>query len=184
MPKIIILSGRIASGKSTLAEGLARRHGFSRVQTRALIKHYFQEMGHHRDDLQAGGEHLDKQTNGRWVAEALADSIREDDLFDGVIVDSVRIIPQVTAIRAAFGDSVFHIHLTAPEPVLRERFETRRRSGDRSWDEASADPTERGVESLTTVANIAFDTDALSVTNMLDQIDSRFKKLDRRDQST
>lgn len=176
---IIILSGRIASGKSTLADALADKNGFSQVRTSALIKRYFQREGLRREELQAGGDELDIRTNGRWVAEALDEYIKEERTSDVVVIDSVRIALQINAIRDAFSKHVLHVHLTATEPTLRDRFESRKRPGDRSWNTASSDTTERGVEDLADLADLVLDTILLSASGVLSQVEKRLYEMEQ-----
>jgi len=68
--------------------------------------------------LQRFGDRLDKATEGRWVLEALQSnwSGRPEDV--DVVVDAARIQAQIDAIRKAFGQSVVHIHLKAPDEEL------------------------------------------------------------------
>ena len=61
--RIIILSGPISSGKSTLAEGLAQRFNMPILKTsKVLQKRVRSELTGDRKVLQAEGERLDKKT--------------------------------------------------------------------------------------------------------------------------
>ena len=85
MRRIIVLSGRIGSGKSALAERLARRYGAMIVKSREIIANLLPEVSD-RDGLQREGERLDAETLGRWLAHALKSrSFPEDAL---VVVDA------------------------------------------------------------------------------------------------
>jgi dephospho-CoA kinase len=74
MIRIVALSGRIGSGKTTLAVGLAGRYGMRQVSTRELIKARFGPEGT-RAELQRQGEQLDRRTHGRWLADALGEMV-------------------------------------------------------------------------------------------------------------
>jgi adenylosuccinate synthase len=166
--RVVILSGPICAGKSTVVENLRIRYGARIVKTRDLIKHQLPNVKDERGSLQRAGERLDRQDGGAWVKNALGRFIESADeastpsgLF---VVDSVRIRGQVDAIRGAFGASVHHIHLTASEEVLRKRYQQRgsRTEEFSDYDEVKKSPTERGVERLAEVADIVVATDRCS----------------------
>jgi adenylosuccinate synthase len=167
MPKqIIVLSGPVACGKTTLGDALETRFGFRRLKTRQLIRAMLGTEPE-RTALQKAGEDLDRETNGQWVATALTRQLVESErtLAPGVeapsvIVDSARLISQVEAIRDAFGRKVVHVHLTAPVERLAERYAARTGAIHElsSYDQVRADPTEAQVETLAGVADIVIDT--------------------------
>ena len=167
MPKqIIVLSGPVACGKTTLGDALETRFGFRRLKTRQLIRAMLGTEPE-RTALQKAGEDLDRETNGQWVAAALTRQLVEFErtLESGVeapsvIVDSARLISQVEAIRDAFGRKVVHVHLTAPVERLAERYAARTGAIDElsSYDQVRSDPTEAQVETLAGVADIVIDT--------------------------
>lgn len=165
--QIVLLSGRIGAGKTRLSARLVDRHAAILVKTRELILRTLPRTRDKRQDLQRAGERLDRQTDGRWLAEALVELIDEsrsiDELPAGLFVlDAVRINGQIEAIRRAFGDSaVHHIHLTASPQTLERRFSYRKvRSDDGvTWAEASANATERRVEGLAASADTVINTD-------------------------
>ena len=80
------------------------------------------------------------------------------------VVDSVRILGQIEAIRRAYGAEVHHIHLTATEEELRRRYESRSREDDEAvaHDELKRNQTERDIETLAAVADIVVSTDRCS----------------------
>src|SRR2546428_9442405 len=118
--RIIVLSGPVASGKTTLGDTLVERYGFKLQKTRELIR-IFQKTDLERGALQVGGDALDRKTQGRWVANALGRALLDLPADATVLVDSVRIEAQVKAIRQAFGPHVTHVHLTAPLTELSRR---------------------------------------------------------------
>jgi adenylosuccinate synthase len=113
--RIVVLSGHIAAGKTTLARNLEREFGCSRVSTRELILQLSPKTEDSRAALQAAGEVLDRRTNGAWVAAAVAKRGLSDSDHDvTVIVDSVRIREHIDGLRHAYGRRVLHLHLIAP----------------------------------------------------------------------
>jgi adenylosuccinate synthase len=156
--RLVLLSGRIGSGKSELGSGLADQYGARRLKTRALLEATLGPKPSSREALQAEGERLDRRTKGAWLAGAIARDIAREDV-DLLVVDAVRRLEQVEAIRAAFGPRVTHVHLTAPAEELERRFKRRGGTGEAaSFADASADDTERQVESLAPHADIVIDT--------------------------
>ncbi len=156
--RIVVLSGPISSGKSTLARSLETKFGAYIVKTSEIISKEGSISVDDRLTLQAKGDELDDQTAGRWVLDAL-DRVKR--LTEGkiLVVDSVRNSDQIEHIRRAYG-SITHLHLTAPECVLRQRYNGRY-SGKRnvpSYDKVKENLTEQDIESLGEVADIVIDT--------------------------
>lgn len=156
---IILLSGPIASGKSTVSEDLERRFGVERIKTRELIRRRRPGVGDTRLALQRAGNSLDRETQGRWVAEELEALVRRLGADTSVLVDSVRVPDQIVAVRRSFGPQVVHIHLTAPEEELARRYEARKRPGDPAdYAAARREKTERLVGELEADADVVIDT--------------------------
>src|SRR5260370_30250835 len=121
---IVLLSGSVASGKSTLASLLSERFGFEVVKTWQLLKTVKPDVPQDRESLQALGEELDKKTGGQWVVEEL-DKVVRTKTEALIVVDAVRIQGQIDFVRRGFGPSVRHIHLEAPTETLAKRYKTR-----------------------------------------------------------
>lgn len=171
MDRIVVLSGQINSGKSTLARGLAERYGLTLFSTKAALQGRISNDGlGDRKILQATGARIDRETGGSWVAQDLNRSLRESNPKQGIVVDAVRIEGQVRALREAFGARVVHIHLTAPDSVLKARHKGKRRGPmdkDVSYAQTKDDPTERQVESLAHLADAVIDTNRCTVEDVL-----------------
>src|SRR5438046_2983345 len=101
--RIVAISGRIASGKSTLARGLHSQFGCLRVSTHELLHELLAKIVDSRSELQGAGETLDRRTGGEWVAQAVAKRTVGLDKNATIIVDAVRIRGQVDGLRRAFG---------------------------------------------------------------------------------
>lgn len=159
MPKIVALSGPVGVGKSSFANALAPRHTIKRVSTRQLIitrKNTPEERG----ALQAAGDQLDSETGGAWVADGASEAAQDctDDTI--IIMDSVRIEPQLEQLRERFGKAnVRHVHLTAPDAVLEKRY-LERPAAFKEFDTYAAlkkSPTEAAIEQLAAVADVVVD---------------------------
>ena len=161
--QIVLLSGRVSSGKSTLSANLVQRFGVHPVSTKDLIARLAGDIEHERGAMQNYGELLDRRTKGSWVCRELTkitESLDEDAV---VVVDAVRIAGQIDAVRKAYGQRVFHIHLEAPEEVLSNRYEKKKgQKGFKeftSYAEVLKNKTERQVESLAALADVVIKTD-------------------------
>src|SRR5260370_39120972 len=121
---IVLLSGSVASGKSTLASLLKERFGFEIIKTWQLLKSLKPELAQDRQSLQAFGEELDRQTQGQRVGEEL-DKLVRTKADARVVVDAVRIQGEIDFVRRGFGPRVKHIHLQAPMEALNERYSGR-----------------------------------------------------------
>jgi adenylosuccinate synthase len=170
MPKLIVLiSGNVSAGKTTLSDGLRRQYGASVVKTKEVLKDLAvkklkRELPSERRALQEFGAQLDKESGGEWVLNALNKHIVDAKVGqeDVVIVDAVRILPQIRAIRRAYQFAVKHIHLDAPPSELAKRYKTRGNSSMRElpkYSDVEQNPTESGVASLRQSADFVVDTE-------------------------
>jgi adenylosuccinate synthase len=169
--QIVLLSGSVASGKTTLWEKLTKQFSAENMhvlKTKQLIrdlaaKRRGKEIPAERRALQDYGDHLDRETKGQWVRDALITlvnrhtSVEQSPIF---IVDAVRKPSQIKAIREAYGFSVTHIHLRAPDEELTERYK-HRTSGLKelkSFSDVEKNPTELRVRQLEKIADVVIDT--------------------------
>ena len=160
MARIVVFSGPIAAGKTTIASLLQRRHGVRVCRTSDLLR---AKVGANpnRVDLQRAGAELDNRTAGRWVADALAQFVLEEGIGDAddiVVLDSVRRLEQIEALRGAFGSRLVHVHVTASSEKLAANYRRRRRQGDTAdYATVTADPIEAGVGQLASEADLLID---------------------------
>lgn len=163
MPQtIVVLSGAVASGKSTLGKRLCERFGGIRFSTRELLVARFgEEKAGERGALQRLGEQLDRNTGGAWVSDSLASMLAElNEDPQLVVVDSARIKGQVEGLRRNFGRRVVHVHLEAPTEELERRYGSRTQKFTEleSYAEVRADPTEAAIDVLGQDADILINT--------------------------
>lgn len=158
--RIILLSGPIAGGKSALGDRLVERYGLVQVKTRELIRQARPGTRNQRKSLQRAGDRLDRETNGRWIAEELARLVQRLPEDATVLVDAVRITGQIDAIRATWPYQVVHIHVTAPLLELARRYSTRaaRIQELPDYKDVRQNRTERRVEELAAHADVVIDS--------------------------
>jgi adenylosuccinate synthase len=110
-----------------------------------------------RELLQELGRSLDGDTNGRWIVEEMEADVEGCGI--GFVIDAVRTPEQVRAIRERFA-LVTHIHLIAPDRMLRERFKVRNNFNviDTDYDSAKRCPVEQAVNKLADLSDGVIDT--------------------------
>lgn len=162
---VILLSGPIASGKTTLADELIAHHGFKRLKSSDYLKLVCERQGYEisRSMLQQLGDRLDEETDYRWLVDDVArPQIAEDLRQHRWLIDSVRKERQIFHFRSGFGAEVLHVHVTAPDEVLKERFDRRVSSGQHyegatTYVEAVAHPNEKSARALSRIADVLID---------------------------
>lgn len=175
--RLVLLSGPVSSGKSTLAAELHRRFGAEILKTSVLLE--ARSTTKTRGHLQLLGQRLDVETGGLWVAEALVHRFPDlVDLHQLVVVDAVRFIGQVEALREAFGSNrVVHVHLTAPFATLEGRYLERAARDEtkefRSYTDVQRNRTERDIESLAPHADVVVNTSRNRRSDVLVRVASR-----------
>jgi len=113
--------------------------------------------------MQRFGERLDRTTGGLWVAEDVTPVVESLPPEAVIVVDAVRILRQIEAIRAAYGPRVVHIHLEADVDELSKRYEERKKHTSKyrelkSYDQLSTSKTEARVRLLAQTADVVIDT--------------------------
>lgn len=162
---ILLLSGPVSVGKTTLRDLLLANHGFGAIRSSSYLRELAAKHagGTDRLDLQELGDKLDVQTDYRWVVDDVAvPAIDASPATSRWLFDAVRKLHQVEHFRDKFGHSVFHLHLDAPEEVLRARYE-RRLAGQKepiadAYDRAIAHDNERNSRALVNVADAVVQT--------------------------
>lgn len=176
--RIIVLSGRVSAGKSTLGTGLVEEFDAYVLKTRDVIIDTAEgKLEAERSALQRYGQALDRKTDGAWVANALTRKVESLPVDAVVVVDCVRISEQVHAIRRAYGPRVVHVHLEADPAVLAERYRRKQRQTKfrelRSYADLSINKTEKGVDGLAQGADVVINTDRCTKADVLVRTASR-----------
>lgn len=170
MPIVLLLSGPVAVGKSTVTAKLVADSGFKTIRSGEYLREISASRGLVGDrlDLQQIGDSLDERTDFNWLVEDVAiPTVNANPNQELWMIDSVRKSRQVEHFRRHFGRSVYHVHLTASETVLQQRFEARRARGGEyrqatSYDDVVAHPNERAARALLKISDLTLDMGALS----------------------
>jgi adenylosuccinate synthase len=168
--KILLLSGAVSSGKTTLGTMLVERFQFDRLKTKEVLQTYFPESAHERKALQDRGTFLDRKTKGTWVRdEVLARIAKTNPKY--LLVDAVRIEEQVDAIRRAYGPRVFHIHLEAESGALTDRYKKRKNAAGfkelPAYQDVAKNPVEKRISRLAEIADVVIKTDRCTKEDVL-----------------
>lgn len=166
--RILLLSGPVAVGKSSISEQLVKSIYFERIRSGKFLMERAMDFGLPTDrrGLQAIGDELDIQTDYRWIVDDVAlptiAGRPEQRLW---LVDAVRKTRQIEHFRAAFPGAVVHIHLTADENLLAERYGARILTGGEyfgqtSYKDAILHPNEISSRGLGSVADLIIDVGA------------------------
>lgn len=123
---LILLSGSLCTGKSTLSDNLVKHLGFETIKSRSILKlitpkDVLSQYETIREALITYAIELDEKTNGSW----LANSIDLESIMNKLIVfDSIRLNSQLKAFKVRFSltTQIIHIHLKCTDKVLQERF--------------------------------------------------------------
>lgn len=158
--RIVLLSGPFKVGKSTVTGELVQQFGYLKISSSDYLRSLNPgleklEISEARLRLQESGDELDRQTDFGWVVDPVATSaVASAPDASTWLFDAVRKRRQVEHFREKFGSAVMHVHLTAPDDVLRVR------SGltHTAYNAAIIHPNEVNSRSLFNVADLIFDT--------------------------
>lgn len=163
---ILLVSGPIAVGKTSIRDYLVENLGYLAIQSSTYLKELAVAKGIslERANLQMLGDLLDLETDFSWVvSEVAVPQIRAKPVQQLWIFDAVRKPEQVGHFRNQFGTSVRHVHFTCSESILKQRYDSRCRSDDGVAYEIAIDhPNERSSRSLSEIADIVICLDELN----------------------
>jgi len=159
--KVLLLSGTTCSGKSELAKLLAGRHSAVVVTLSDLVAKMRPNDKVDSRSIGRLADALNRDSDGKWFATALTRIVQDANcdtyLF---VVDDVRTEGQVKAVREIFRSSVHHIHLTATDGELEDRYARQAASvSGKSYAEVRRTRADRLVVRLVDTADTVVKTD-------------------------
>ncbi|MHB8688968.1 MAG: AAA family ATPase [Candidatus Dormibacteria bacterium] len=160
-PRLILLSGPLCAGKTTLGVRLAHSQHGDLIRVRELIRD-LTDVDFSRQELLKAGAHLER-TAPSWLAKAIRGRV-DGTRSRVVIVDSIRTVNQARSTQAAFPRSTL-IHVTANRAVRVARFSARSTGGfveARTFESAEAEGEEALIARVGALADWVLDTTHLS----------------------
>ena len=131
MDPVFIISGKIGSGKTTLAQALAEACGFPRISFSDVVRMEAKKrgLGDSRDELQTVGEDLVAHTPREFCERVLV--LGGYEAGKGFVVDGLRHIEILHLIKSMVApQAVTHLHIASPEELRIKRLEARGRAGE------------------------------------------------------
>lgn len=174
-PRAVVLSGKVCAGKSTLAAQLQSKAGATLIKSKDLIYERLSNTNVGAEAALRAGKRLDRDTGGRWIADALNRRLMNDEKFDFLVVDAVRIPEQVHFLRQS-GWAVTHVHLDAGEDALTKRHRALTSENAAStYAEYSKRWSERQAKELAKLADVVIDTDRCSAEDVFARVVARLQ---------
>jgi len=173
---LLLLSGEICAGKSSVAKVLIQEFNFRPIETGKFLKSKATKLGLSTDrkSLQKLGNQLDVDTGGEWLIDLMEFFKEPSEATKTYLLDSVRKDFQIQIFRNLTALNVAHIHVTAPEKAKKSRYELRRETLEHdsqiSYEDAINEETELGVKRLQNLADLVLDTNNISPAQSAEQV--------------
>lgn len=186
---ILVLSGEICSGKTTLSNNLLEQFNFKHCETKVGLQLFHRKKIKNKPIdrilLQQHGEELDSKHGGDWVLRYFNQLYSKDfENHNFYVIDSCRIESQIKHLREAYSFIVYHIHLKASAKSLENRFFKREEFSGLTEDiaktkylEYKSNRTEKQVNTLEKDADLSIDTDKCNIQDVLIRVASFLKLL-------
>jgi len=158
---ILLISGPAGVGKTSITDILQKDHGYGTIKSSKYLREIAarEKLPITRENLIAIGDRLDEETDYLWIVEKVTKpQIFENPSINNWLLDSVRKKQQVVHLRTKTYLEVFHVHVTASEEVIKERYMLRQNhnkdSGyEQSYDDLIQCPNEIASRSLEAIAD-------------------------------
>ncbi|MDH0302264.1 MULTISPECIES: AAA family ATPase [unclassified Pseudomonas] len=173
MKRLLLLSGPMASGKTSVSECLKAHHGFEAISSGSFLRAQLaaRDEPNDRHNLQELGDALDSATDFSWLIESVArPAIDARPNTESWLLDAVRKARQVELFRLHFRNAVRHVHVTAPESVLQRRYAERGADQLALYQSSVNHPNEQSARSLECIADKVVNTEELNLFDIANQI--------------
>lgn len=158
---VVVVSGQVASGKTTAAK-LLRDQGFQYARiSQAIATRWNEQLGSKpsRSWYQEMGMRLHCEIGQHGLCTETMKFIRDPNSH--FVIDGARWREDIDFFRHLAGGRMVHLHLTAPIELRKSRFENREK--DVTFEDADTHEVEREVNELAEMADARFDTGSGSI---------------------
>ncbi|WP_426178473.1 hypothetical protein [Pseudomonas sp. TWRC1-2] len=179
MKRLLLLSGPMASGKTSVSAVLQEILGFVPISSGSFLRAQLAARNEPLDryHLQELGDSLDRATDFSWLIESVASPAFEARPgVDSWLLDAVRKPRQVELFRLRFANDVRHVHIVAPEFLLEQRYVDRGLGDLEEYRRSILHPNEQSARSLAGFADKILDTNEHTPLEIADQIMSIWEK--------
>ena len=176
MTAIVVLTGHAYSGKTSIANGLARYFDFNVFKTSLLLGN----AGTPRSTLITAGDARDENDGGAWLTDAIRDELANTSA-SRLCVDRVRKPVQLERLREAFDWRLTHVHVRCSPTSLEDRFERSSRNDDLSFQDLMASDN-KNEDAFSADADLIIDTDINTQLDAIVRIAARLKLLPQPNQ--
>lgn len=175
-PRAIVLSGKVCSGKTSLASNLELHARATLIASKDLIVQQFPKTKQERSALKRAGDRLERESKGRWLADQLNRRLMSEAAPPTLVVlDAVRTSEQVRYLRES-GWLVTHVHLDASPEELERRFASSPHGTQHTtYEELSKSWPERPAGSLRKIADVVIDTDRCCADDVFARVFARLE---------
>ncbi len=128
MRQVVLISGRMCTGKSGLGRRLRDEFGYYLIRTSDLLKKAASRGGRgDRTTLQKIASRLDEKTRSRWVLLEVKRVSKTLPRLTPIVVDNIQTDAQLKHFRRVHAWQIAHAHLYAPREELERRFKKKSR---------------------------------------------------------
>lgn len=173
LKRLLLLSGPMASGKTSVSAVLQDLHKFVAVSSGSFLRTQLAARNEplDRHNLQELGDSLDRATDFSWLIDSVAiPAVEARPSDDNWLLDAVRKPRQVELFRLRFASELRHVHIVASESVLKRRYAARGITHLEDYQASVLHPNEQGARSLAGLADKILDTDEYTPLEIADQI--------------
>ncbi len=150
MPQIVVISGRICTGKSALAKELSKNHNFKVFRTSEILKEKAKEeeiaLTKDKLALQKFGDKLDEDTESKWLFNEIEKYVLANNAEVSIVVDHVRTFDQLKYFREKSRWLVTHVHLYASNKATRKRYQDKKDTQNLDLSYEDADPVKNDLD--------------------------------------
>jgi predicted nuclease with RNAse H fold/dephospho-CoA kinase len=151
-PPVIGVSGKIAAGKTTIANLLEKR-GFQYTRFSSVVDDIIRSRGQQpdRNTRQKIGLDIHNTLGQRWLAAKALESL---DASGPIVIDGLRFLEDHAYLTERFGGHFIHLHVAAPVRLRADRYQRVHGAG---FEQAEAAEVESEIPRLVPVAHVVIE---------------------------